>query len=79
MPRLAKAKLFGEQPAKLVENIDDKYLAVIEHSSLVYLIERYGGAKSRTHKVLSFIALGLAWEYAVAYAIHGQQKTGGDA
>jgi len=78
MPRLLKA-LGPREVQTSLENIDDKYLAVIEHSSLVYLIEAYGGSKSRMHKVASFIALGLGWEYMVSYLIHGQQRTGGDA
>ena len=78
MPRLAKSGLLGDTFRKPVENIPDGYLQVIEHGSLVYMIEKSMGGKSRMNKVASFIALGFAWEYLVQQLI-ASQKTGGDA
>ena len=78
MPRLLKA--LGPPPVKkLVEDIPDNYLIIIEHSSLLYMIEKYGANKSKMNKALAFIALGVGWEYLVQYAIHGQQAVGADA
>ena len=78
MPRILKSGLAGSQAAKLVENIDDNYLEIVEHASLIFLIEKYMPNKSRTNKTLSFVALACAWEYVVSQLISGE-RVGGDS
>ena len=77
MPRLAKVGLLGKNLQRTFQDIDDRYLAVVEHATILSMIQRFHGDKSRMNQLFSFVVLCGGYEYLLTQVNQGE-KVGGD-